>query len=219
MHVIVTGCGRVGSELAAVLANQGHTVAIIDKNPAAFRKLPPDWEGKRVVGSAFDRGRLEEAGIGEAAALAAVTSGDNSNVLTVRIARETYGVAHVAARIYDPRRAVIYQRLGIPTVATVSWSTDQVMRRLFPETAASDWSDATGQLLLVERMLPPHLVGHPLRAVEEGGRLRLAALTRHNRPVLGCGEPIGQEGDLLHLMVLEQDLGELEAILSKAGGS
>ncbi len=140
MHVIVVGCGRVGSGLAVELDRDGHSVAIIDKNQDAFRKyLPADWRGRAVHGFGFDRDHLEEAGVREAGALAAVTSGDNSNILAARIARETYEIPRVVARIYDPRRAVIYQRLGIPTVATVTWTIDQVHRRLIPDVLSGDW--------------------------------------------------------------------------------
>src|SRR3954465_2987290 len=128
MHVIVVGCGRVGSELANELEAQGHTIAIIDKDRNAFRRLPERFTGRAVLGFGFDRDHLGQAGSREAEALAAVTSGDSSNILTARIARETFEIPNVVARIYDPRRAAIYQRLGIPTVATVAWTTDQVLR-------------------------------------------------------------------------------------------
>ena len=133
VHFVVVGCGRVGSGMAVRLTGQGQSVAILDKNPRAFRRLPPDWPGTMVVGSGFDRDALDTAGASEACALAAVTSGDNSNILTARIARETYEVPRVVARIYDPRRAEIYQRLGIPTVATVTWTIDRVLQRMLPE--------------------------------------------------------------------------------------
>src|SRR5215210_1340847 len=132
VHVVVVGCGRVGSELAGTLEKSGHTVAVIDKDANAFRRLAPGYAGQRVVGFGFDRDNLVEAGIERAGAVAAVTNGDNSNILVARIARESFGIERVVARIYDPRRAAIYQRLGIPTVATVSWTTDQVLRRLLP---------------------------------------------------------------------------------------
>src|SRR6202451_194855 len=146
MHGVVVGCGRVGSGLALSLTAEGHTVSIVDRNGRAFRRLPTEWEGGRVVGSGFDRDDLERAGAIGADALAAVTSGDNTNILTGRIARETYRPPRVVARIYDPRRAEIYQRLGIPTVATVTWTTDQVRRRLLPESASAEWSAASGRL-------------------------------------------------------------------------
>src|SRR5881397_3152023 len=168
MHVVVVGCGRVGSELAVNLERAGHSVAIIDKNKNAFRRLPERWSGRVVLGFGFDRDHLTQAGVSEAGALAAVTSGDNSNVLTARIARETFQIPNVVARIYDPRRAAIYQRLGIPTVATVAWTTDQVVRRLFPEDSISEWVDPTATLSLLERALPPAWAGQRLTGLFEG---------------------------------------------------
>src|SRR5437763_11048511 len=173
MHIVVVGCGRVGSELAAELESQGHTVAVIDKNRNAFRRLPERFTGRAVLGFGFDRDHLEQAGIREADALAAVTSGDNTNILTARIARETYQIGNVVARIYDPRRAVIYQRLGIPTVATVTWTTDQVMRRLFKEQTAIDWTDAGGVVTLVERAVPDSWAGRSLAALDSGDHFRI----------------------------------------------
>src|SRR4051794_35253251 len=222
MHTIVVGCGRVGSELAVALERTGHSVSIIDKDRNAFsRYLPDRWTGRTVLGFGFDRDHLEKAGIREAGALAAVTSGDNSNVLTARIARETYGIQNVVARIYDPRRAVIYQRLGIPTVATVTWTTDQVLRRLFPEVTASEWSDATGSINLVERSLPDSWAGQKLSGLSEGDAFRLVALTRGGQSRLVGNDAVGQEGDILHLVVAKDAMDDLEARLSggEHGGS
>ena len=216
MHVIVVGCGRVGSELAVALESEGHTVAVIDKNRNAFRRLPERFTGRAVLGFGFDRDHLEQAGIGEAKALAAVTSGDNSNILTARIARETYEIEHVVARIYDPRRAVIYQRLGIPTVATVSWTTDQVHRRLLPDRTVSEWTDATGTLSLIERALPDAWAGRKLLELEEGDRFRLVALTRAGQAKLVLPSVVGQEGDILHLAVRTDAVEELRARLGDA---
>lgn len=130
------GCGRVGSGLAIELESAGHSVSIIDQSREAFRRLGADFAGRTVVGVGFDKEILLEAGIEKADAFAAVSNGDNSNILAARVARETYGVANVVARIYDPARAEIYQRLGIPTVATVLWTTDQIMRRLTQKVLA-----------------------------------------------------------------------------------
>jgi trk system potassium uptake protein TrkA len=213
MHVVVVGCGRVGSELAVALTDRGQSVAIVDKNPTAFRRLPERWGGRIVVGYGFDRDHLEEAGVREAGALAAVTSGDNSNILTARIARETYQVPSVVARIYDPRRAVIYQRVGIPTVATVTWTTEQVMRRLFPEVSTSEWTDASGQLVLLERTLPPAWAARRLGQLQDAGRVTLAAVTRGGVARLDVADMVGQEGDLLHLLVRKEAVDELESLL------
>src|SRR5690606_37465661 len=141
VHVVIVGCGRVGSGLAGIVEARGHSVAVVDKDPTAFRRLDPGFRGRTVVGVGFDRDRLEAAGVREAAAVAAVTSGDNSNIVTARVARETFGVERVVARIYDPRRAAIYERLGIPTIATVQWAIDRVLRRLLPDAAGDDWVD------------------------------------------------------------------------------
>ncbi|TML91457.1 MAG: TrkA family potassium uptake protein [Actinobacteria bacterium] len=216
MHVVVVGCGRVGSELAVTLESEGHTVAVIDKNRNAFRRLPERFTGRAVLGFGFDRDHLEQAGIREAQALAAVTSGDNSNILTARIARETYEIEHVVARIYDPRRALIYQRLGIPTVATVSWTTDQVHRRLLPDRTVSEWTDATGSLSLIERELPDTWAGRKLLELDEGERFRLVALTRAGQARLVTPSLVGQEGDILHLAVRTDAVEELRARLGDA---
>jgi trk system potassium uptake protein len=209
VHVIVVGCGRVGSELAMSLERDGHTVAIIDKNRNAFRRLPERFTGRAVLGFGFDRDHLEQAGIGEADALAAVTSGDNSNILTARIARETYEIANVVARIYDPRRALIYQRLGIPTVATVAWTTDQVRRRLLPDRVVSEWTDSSGAVSLVERALPDGWAGRKLSELDEGDQFRLMALTRAGQARLVVPGLVGQEGDVLVLAVRNDAVDEL----------
>lgn len=219
VHVVVVGCGRVGSELGVGLDRRGHGVVIIDKNERAFRRLPDGWGGRTIVGLGFDRGVLAEAEIEEAGALAAVTSGDNSNILTARIARETYQISKVVARIYDPRRAVIYQRLGIPTVATVTWTTDQVMRRLFPEESAVEWSDPTGELVLVERSLPDQWAGQRLSEIELGPAASLVAVTRAGMPRLGVAELVGQEGDLLYLAVAKGSLVDLDRRIARGAGA
>src|SRR6476659_7306634 len=148
------GCGRVGSTLAETLDARGDSVAIIDQESGAFRRLPASFTGRTVTGVGFDREVLIEAGIETAQAFAAVSSGDNSNILAARVARETFGVQNVVARIYDPGRAEIYQRLGIPTVATVRWTSDQMLRRLVPVGAAPLFRDPSGQVVLAE--VPVH---------------------------------------------------------------
>ena len=180
VHVVVVGCGRVGSELAGMLEKQGHTVAVIDKRQDAFRRLPTGFGGlpDRRLRLRPRHARRRPAS-SEAGALAAVTSGDNSNIMSARVARETFEVERVVARIYDPRRAAIYQRLGIPTVATVSWTTDQVMRRLLPGEHPADWIDAERQGLAsssaTSRRRGPASGSSEL---DEPGRFTVAAVTR-----------------------------------------
>ncbi len=217
VHVVVVGCGRVGSGLAISLSAEGHSVAVLDKSAKAFRRLK-EWDGPCIVGSGFDRDDLEKAGALEADALAAVTSGDNTNILTVRIARETYKIPNVVARIYDPRRAEIYQRLGIPTVATVTWTIDQVRRRLLPDADTAEWSDATGRLTLVDRSLPEDWAGRNLREIEQPGEISLVSVTRSGVPRLDGRELVGQEGDVLHLAVLDDALRAFDDMLSRTKG-
>jgi trk system potassium uptake protein TrkA len=214
VHVIVVGCGRVGRELAGALQATGHEVVVIDKNATAFDGLPPTFNGRTVVGSGFDREDLEEAGIRDAGAVAAVTSGDNTNIVSARIARETFGIENVVARIYDPRRAVIYQRLGIPTVATVSWTTEQVMRRLDPSRVAREWTDATGSVVLLERQLPDAWVGRRLGPIDELPGARLAAVSRNGVTSVGSPELVGQAGDLLYVAVESSALDALDSMLA-----
>ena len=215
VHTIVVGCGRVGAELAVTLDLIGHSVAIIDKDSKAFsRYLPKRWTGRTVHGFGFDRDHLEEAGAEEAGALAATTGGDNSNILTARIARERYQVPHVVARIQDPRRAMIYERLGIPTVAQVAWTKEQIVRRLFPDETVHEWTDVSGQLSLVEKAMPEAWAGERLSELGEPGRFRVAAVTRSGEARMAGPDLIGQEGDVLHVMVVKEHMEALEARLA-----
>jgi trk system potassium uptake protein TrkA len=217
VHVVVIGCGRVGSELAGALEAGGHTVAIVDKNAGAFRRLPAGFGGTTVVGFGFDREHLAQAGIDDAGAFASVTSGDNSNILCARIARETYGIERVVARIYDPRRALIYQRLGIPTVATVAWTTDQVLRRLLPGETRHDWVDATGQVGLVERQIPTKAIGVKLGKLNRPGRFWLTAVSRFGTAQVVTSDMVGQEGDTLVFVAAIDALDELQDHIEVGG--
>lgn len=210
------GCGRVGSELANRLVREGHSTVIIDKEARSFHRLPEGWKGRTLVGFGFDKDCLQDAEIDRAGAVAAVTSGDNSNILTARIARENYGVQNVVARIYDPRRAVIYQRLGIPTVATVTWTTDQAMRRLFPDSPNTEWTDPSGEVMLVEYAIPPHLAGRKLTSLARDGETKIVALTRANTARLAIEGLVGQEGDIVRIAVMRRSFTDLEALFTGA---
>lgn len=215
MHVIVVGCGRVGSGLALALSAGGHSVALIDKSARAFRRVDPAFDGRQLVGLGFDRDTLIEAGAERCDAFAAVTSGDNSNILSARIARETFQIGSVVARIYDPQRAEIYQRLGISTVATVAWTTEQVMHRLLPGQPPI-WTDQSGSLRLIERNLPSSWAGQRLADLSDGGRYRLVAVSRAGRARLVAPDVIGQEGDVLHILVDADAAREIDTLLASA---
>ncbi|MEU6770300.1 TrkA family potassium uptake protein [Streptomyces sp. NPDC046759] len=215
MHIVIMGCGRVGSALAQTLEQQGHTVAVIDQDPTAFRRLGPGFGGRRVTGVGFDQDTLREAGIEEAGAFAAVSSGDNSNIISARVAREMFGVENVAARIYDPRRAEVYQRLGIPTVATVRWTADQMLRRLLPAGAEPLWRDPTGGVQLAEVHASAKWVGHKISKLQEETGVRVAFLTRLGEAILPTSQTVLQEGDLVHVMMRTDDVEKVEAAFAQ----
>jgi len=220
VHVVVVGCGRVGSGLAATLESEGHTVAVIDRQARAFRRLPEDFKGQQIVGVGFDRERLQAAGIEKAGALAAVTNGDNSNIVVARVAREAFQVERVVARIYDSRRAAIYERLGIPTVATVQWATERVLRRILPDAHAVEWVDPSAKVCMVERTVPPHWAGRRLLDLEMPGVARVVAVSRLGESSLPDDKQIAQEGDVVWATVAGDRMDTFEEHLtgSATGG-
>ncbi|HEY7930832.1 MAG TPA: TrkA family potassium uptake protein [Acidimicrobiales bacterium] len=212
MDIIVVGCGRVGSELAMQLSEEGHSVVVIDKNREAFRRLTR-FHGKTLIGSGFDRDVLFQADASHAHALAAVTSGDNTNILCARIARDNYAIQNVVARIYDPQRAEIYMKLGIPTVATSLWTTQQVKRWMIPSDESVEWTDGTGTLHLVERLLPDHLAGRPLSDFNLGANVRVVGLVRAGQGRVNIEGLFAQEDDVLECLVNTAGMSELTAFL------
>ena len=211
VHVVIMGCGRVGSELALRLQEAGNTVAIVDQDPEAFSRLDPRFAGETVVGVGFDRDALKKAGIERADAFAAVSSGDNSNIVAARVARETFGVAIVVARIYDPRRAEVYQRLGIPTVASVQWTTNQMMRRILPLGSSEEWRDATGTVVLAEVHLNPGWYGHRVQELAEASGARIALITRLGSGLIPDRDTVFQDGDLVHAILAVADRTNVES--------
>jgi trk system potassium uptake protein len=215
VHVIVVGCGRVGSELAMDLSEEGHSVVVIDKNRDAFRRLTR-YQGRTLLGSGFDREILLQADAASAQGFAAVTNGDNSNILCARIARDHYQIKHVVARIYDPARADIYMKLGIPTVATSKWTSLQVKRWMMPGDDSNEWIDSTGTLQLVERILPDHLAGKPYASFLKTASYRVAGLVRGGVARLDFDELFAQEGDVLQFTVTSEGLNDLHLLLQGA---
>jgi trk system potassium uptake protein TrkA len=219
LHVVVVGCGRVGAGLARILEDLDHTVAVVDKQAKAFRRLPEGFAGRTIQGVGFDRDRLREAGIEEAGALAAVTNGDNSNIMVARTAREVFGLERVIARIYDPRRAAIYEKLGIPTIATVQWTTDRVMRRILPDVPATEWTDPSAAVVLVERPVAPAWAGRRLADLDLEGLARVAALSRLGVAQVPSLDLVTQEGDVVYMTVVAERLDELDEHLGANGSA
>jgi trk/ktr system potassium uptake protein len=214
VHVVIMGCGRVGSTLARYLEDRSHTVSIIDANPDAFRRLGSSFSGEMVTGYGFDRTVLKNAGIERAGAFAAVSSGDNSNIISARVAREMFSLENVVARIYDPRRAAVYQRLGIATVATVRWTADQMLRRLLPEGSEPEWRDASGMIRIEVLEVPEPWVGSKVRALEQLGS-KVAFLTRLGEAMMAGPDLVLQDGDMIHLVMPETEAATVSAAIQK----
>ncbi|NMO54183.1 TrkA family potassium uptake protein [Actinoplanes sp. TBRC 11911] len=216
MHVVIMGCGRLGSTLAHNLDARGHSVAVIDQNADAFRRLGAEFGGITVTGFGFDRDVLRAAGIERADAFAAVSSGDNSNIISARLAHETFGVSRVVARIYDSRRAQVYERLGIPTVATIRWAADRMVRHLVPEGTVEVFRDPTSVVSIVEAPLHRDWVGRPLKVLEERTGARVAYLMRFGMGTLGTPSTVIQDGDQVFMLVTDETVGD---VLNIAAGA
>jgi trk/ktr system potassium uptake protein len=216
VHVVIMGCGRVGASLAAALERLGHEVAVIDKAQDAFRRLGSDFHGRQVLGMGFDRQVLIDAEIERAGAFAAVSSGDNSNIISARVARETFGVEHVVARIYDPKRAAVYERLGIPTVATVPWTTDRFLRTLLPDGVASAWRDPTGNVAVLQLPLHESWVGRSVADLQEATGARVAFVMRFGTPVLPDDKTLLQADDLVYVAARSGTVSDVTSVAARA---
>src|ERR687886_2178764 len=210
------GCGRVGSGLAHRLEQAGHSVAIIDQDPEAFRRLGPEFAGRQVTGLGFDRQTLLAAGIDSAGAFAAVSSGDNSNIIAARVARETFGVEHVVARIYDSKRAEVYERMGIPSVATVPWTVSRLMRELLSVKVSEIWREPTGQVLLMRVTVTEAWVGRKLAELEAASGARAAWLVRFGEAQLPTPSTVLQDGDQLVVPVPDDIVARVHEVVEGA---
>ncbi|MEY3439770.1 MAG: hypothetical protein RLZZ62_467 [Actinomycetota bacterium] len=211
---MIVGCGRVGSTLALSLISSGHSVAVVDRKSDAFFRLRDNFAGQTITGIGFDRDVLEQAGIKKASAVAAVTNGDNSNILVARVARESFGIENVVARIPDPKRAEIYERLGIATVATVKWTSDRILRRILPDLPAVEWTDPSSSVVLVERTLPDTLVGEKVLELEIKGA-RISALRRLSAAVIPDAKTLVQQGDIAYFTVEKDSVNSLDEFLKR----
>ncbi len=208
------GCGRVGSALAMSMQKRGHDVAIIDRDPSAFVRLSPDFAGRTITGVGFDREILVKAGIEHADAFAAVSSGDNSNIISARVARETFDVERVVARIYDAKRAEVYERLGIPTVATVPWTTERFVSAL-GETTTMEWRDPSGSLAVAQIDVDDSWIGISVGKFQEQTGARVAFLSRVGRPVLPEAKTVLQQDDVVYGAVMLDNLKNARGVAAR----
>ncbi len=216
VHIIIMGCGRVGSTLARGLERRGHAVSVIDQSADSFRRLGSEFSGHTYKGVGFDRDVLLKAGIRTTDGFAAVASGDNSNILAARVVREEFGVQNVVARIYDQGRAEVYEKLGIPTVATVRWAAGQVMNRLLDDTATPVWRDPSGTTALYQVPFSPEWAGTPVKGIEHRLHLRVPFLTRLGTGMVPTRDVLVQEGDVLYVAVASERIGSVFETLSNA---
>lgn len=214
MHVVIVGCGRVGSTLARELCESGNTVAVVDRKADAFLRLGDEFSGQTVVGIGFDPDVLVAAGIDRADALVAVTNGDNSNIMIARVGRERFKVQRVVTRIYDPKRAEIYERLGIATVATVKWTAERIMRRIVADRPSVEWVDPSAELVLVERVATDEWVTERVTRLNEGPA-RVVGVRRYGKAFIASDDLLVQQGDVLYLAVLQTEVADMDAFIAK----
>ena len=214
MHIVIMGCGCVGAMLATGLEKHGHSVAVIDSNAEAFRRLGEGFKGVTVEGVGFDREVLEAAGIRKAGGFAAVSSGDNSNILAARVVREIYRVENVVARIYDQGRAAVYERLGIPTVATVKWTVLEVLRRLLPEGSMPVWRDPTGDAKLLQMHVHNGWVGRRISELSQAADCPIPFVLRVGRGIVPDRDTIYQDGDLIYVACMTEKIDDTESLFA-----
>ena len=200
VHVVIMGCGRTGATLASEFESRGHSVSVIDSRADAFRRLPSDFKGQKITGLGFDRDTLTAAGVNDAYAFAAVSDGDNSNILAARVVRETYGVENVVARIADSGRADVYRRLGIPTVAPVPWTAAQIVTRLLPGGSDMEFEDADAGIVMRRIPLNDGWVGRRYGELEKSSGARVAYVTRFGEALLPDAATVIQSGDDVHFL-------------------
>jgi len=213
MHVIIVGCGRVGASTAAELARAGHDVVVIDRNPDAFRLLPRNFSGRTVVGTGFDRTVLEDAGIREADALVAATSGDNTNAVTSRIAKEVFRVPDVVARIFDPQRAEIYRHYGIQTFAPTAWSTSKIVELIVSPNLEREMAFGNGEVQLMAAWVPVHLVGKPVRDLAVPGEIRIVLIVRMGRGMLPVSGTEFEEDDQVYVAIHQSAVEKFQKMM------
>lgn len=218
MKVIIMGCGRVGEQVSRLLAEEGHAVTVIDYAAAALERLGPGFKGRTVKGVGFDRNVLVRAGIEQADAFAATSSSDNANIVAARIAHNVFHVPKVVARLFDPRRAEIYRRLGLVTISSTIWGAERIHELLTHTDLDPVLTFGSGEVSLLSVEAPPHWVGRTVQQLTVPGEIIVAALTRANQAFIPASGTAVQSGDIIHLAVLAEALERVGAWLGVAGG-
>lgn len=213
MKFVILGCGRVGSQLANSLAVEGHDVSIIDKNPKAFRRLSHMFGGETITGVGFDRDVLVAAGIEQADGFASVTNGDNSNIISALIAKREFRVPRVITRIYDPQRADIYKRFGIPTISSTVWGANELREHLLYAELKSEFSYGSGEVQMIELEVPHRLVGHAVGEIEIPGQVMATCVVRLGRAFVPDPATVFEEGDLVYVNVASESMARFNQLV------
>ncbi len=216
MKIIIIGCGRMGSGLAHDLSLRGHTITVIDRDPSAFERLGPSFKGRTIAGVGFDRDVLLQAKIERTDALAAVTSSDEANAVIARLASQVFRVPRVVARLYDPRKAEIYHRLGLQTIDPTTWGIHRVGDLLCYSPLDTVLSMGSGGVDIVEIEVPALLVGRKVNELMIPGEIHVIAISRGNKTFLPTLGTVFQGSDLIHLAVVAASSDRLKALLGLA---
>jgi trk system potassium uptake protein TrkA len=218
MNVIIMGCGRVGEQLVRLMITEGHQVVVIDQDAAALARLGPDFKGRTVRGVGFDRDVLIKAGIREADAFAATSSSDNANIVAARIARNVFGVPRVVTRLYDPRRAEIYKRLGLVTISSTTWGAERIRELLTQSELDPTLSFGNGEVSLIVLETPPQLVGRLVRNITVPGEVNVAAVVRDGRAFIPIGGTEFQSRDMIHFIILSASMDRFKNMVGLGEG-
>ena len=217
MKVIVMGCGRIGSQVSMLLSDQGHEVTVIDHDANSEGRLGPTFKGRIIIGLGFDRNILTRAGIEQSEAFVAASQSDNANIVSARIARNIFHVPRVVARLYDPRRAEIYQRLGLTTISSTNWGAERIIQVL-THTDIDVWDTfGAGEVALVHVEMPPQLSGHNVMQLNVPGEIMVVSITRNDHAFVPATGTEFHEGDLVHLVVVSSSMERLEELLGMEG--
>jgi trk system potassium uptake protein TrkA len=214
MHIVIVGCGRVGSQLANILSQEGHSVAVVDKDPVAFKRLSKDFQGEIVTGVGFDRQTLIKAGIEHADAFASVTNGDNTNIVSALLVKRAFNVPCVITRIYDPQRAEIYRRFGIPTISSTTWAANELREMICYAGLPSRLTLGSGEVEIVEVAAPPKLAGRPIGELNVPGEVSVVAVVHAGKAVIPESGTLLEKGDLLYIAVLNPAMEKLKKLLA-----
>ena len=213
MKVTIMGCGRIGSQVSELMSRQGHSVTVIDHDDNAVGRLGPNFKGRVVQGLGFDRNVLIEAGIEHADAFVSASSSDNANIVAARIARNIFHVPRVVARLYDPLRAEVYQRLGLTTISSTNWGAERIYQMISHTDLDVLYTFGRSEVSLVVVEAPLQWIGKNVAQLSVPGEISVASITRNDQAFIPVFGTEFKEGDLIHLSVLSSAMDRLEEML------